>query len=377
MANALKERTLEKINSQLSHITSYRTRDGVMPLALKNQGKKPLFSAANEKFSIDVICRSEYDQQKLDIPISSYVELIRYIKRKYPVDKGNLVVVGNKNSNKNNQYDVTLYRLNFSPVTSTAVKAWIPESLLYYDVVENGQVASLQTPAGELFVGKVNDQLETGRRSPLLPNLERFAVAIGLDETAKQKQLNSQQVNTVIKDNLARAILKNALLLLSRKTEEKQPIRWQVPAIAVASMGVLYLAVTSIYLVAANAYYQSEFDKAQQQVDQLLNERQLISSNNEKVSQINELQSQFSNPLKLWPIVFELDETMDAYIDTVRWESDFIEISGMTTNEAPKLLNALLEQYQVEDAEFSGPVRRRGSRQSYSIRMSLDGGEQQ
>lgn len=318
-------------------------------------------------FAILILSRSLYNEKNLTFPITNYVELYRFLKRKYPSEKGYLFTIGNI---QGSERAVTLYTLK-QPTTLFVAKVScvIPESLVYGQALSPMQALDINTPNKPLFVvRKADNTIESVNQSALMPDIERFTLATGLPEGTASGSRND--IFSLLEHHLLSTIKRFGVNLLTRKVIERTPLNWKPIYLTVLGMIVGYFSLTSVYLWGANTYYEKQVSQDKEKIDQLFSQQQQLETANDKLRNMSGILASMSDPASAWQLLYELDNE-GAGIEQIVWQDNRIIIRGSTLDGAATLLNKLTENASVQRASFEAPVRRRGNRENYRIAVEL------
>jgi hypothetical protein len=324
------------------------------------------------KGKVCILGRNYYSEKVEWLPIIKRSDVIKVVKLK--VKQQSLQTLFAVGSPVNGKTPVVYFYIKALPEDYSP---WliIPETyiLAFGMTDQNCQIASYQTPGTKtrVFFSTDKNYVLSAQQGGFITGPEQFAMSNGI-HLENSKMLDEQGYALALSTGLKQLhnlsifgfVNKNAF---SNNFQKKE---WLNPALIMGTV------VISLYLLLGYATASWQADQAKQELSKsMAKANQVLEQRNdiqEIVSRVETLQSQLpadSNNMAMWRVLEPLYASGVIFTGIVKNGAN-IQLR-IEAESASEVLQLLLTQEGVENAEFSGTVRRQRTLENANIHFSL------
>lgn len=320
---------------------------------------------------ITILHRQHYDEQLTTYPIDNKKEIKNLVALEHK-DKGNTFL---HQYNISAQLDGTSYVNHwFIPCLSELSSLIIiPETRLLDRTLQINELLTIQEGGHThepLFVAKSLSGLISSLANGLIKNIDTFCLAAGFAVPGVEK------IHTLSQSAFLFRLLKG----LSRLSPEqwlscKQPLdqeklkRAIIPTgLAVSVTLTVYLTMSSAYLVWKKDHLEQQYQSYKQQVNSALTVQNSLLKTQKQLTRQQLFKAERQSFSQVWPTLVPIFQ--QASLTLISYKDKKYQISG-STEKASDLLQTLMEQPQVVNAQFIGQTRRQRNQDRFSITFEI------
>jgi hypothetical protein len=328
-----------------------------------------ILQETEKKPKIIIVGRKYYQEKIANYPIESVKELKKLLLLENHQTSGyfHAIVAKTEHGNTVNSWRV----LSDAPLAIIT----IPESVLLAFSVDNKQLlvqnisldVSPHTNESILYVLREEQKTYSQVKSKQISNEQLFRLSVGAAST-DTKFGNADMFSHNLQKGLANlpiALFKSFVsfrFLYNRKQLLKNTL------IPLMSVMVLYLAVTSGYLLYKNHNLDEELTAQASSVNQSLSQQQRMDELISEYQYLDEFLSTKSNNAALWLIL--VDFLNEVQFTQIRTNLGEYQLQGITTK-ATDILEQFIKHPKVFNASFESPTRITKNGELFSISIKL------
>lgn len=315
-------------------------------------------NAEKSQLKVLIVSPSFYTQTVKKYPVTDKRELKKLLKLQQTPNQFYLI---------KSQDDQSIHVIHWQ-FDEQLPKAWLylPESLLLAQHTQPDHVLEVQENKHSCyFFANQQHTLFLAQKSPLMNNVERFAISTGI-QCEHSQYLSFEQKLGVVKQAISKLKPKHWLAFMPQPQQlDWWPIAFKsvIPATVVV---ILYSIISSAYLYTMNLHYNNQLNDQRSNLSQLLDLQQGIDNRQEAINQLQAFLVDKPYYLPLWLELAPLFEQVD--LDSIRINNGRIMLRG-EAKQATAIMEMLSNSANVKDAKFDSPVSksRRGERFNMSF----------
>jgi len=338
-------------------------RYSFIPLASdldKKQGRKPL---------VTVLSRNCYHEYVQWYPITKKSDLLKVVKLQakssvLPV----LFIIGKAFNGKT---PVTYYHLN---ELSAAVKSWllVPETCLLSQPFSAETLISYQTllPENTVFIAKGVSGSSSTLKGGIIQNIQQFAMSTGVVVT-NSMTLTADEHATILNQQLKKLYHIPLVGLYSTTRVSFASFSQRFSKLVLPIFGVItvYLLLAVQLSSFVEQHTKSELRAATKDANEVLNQYNQINSMISRYQLLADKVPVRTEPLLVWQVLAPLYQS-GMIISSVRQNKQQITLR-FSAESASHSLQLLIQQPNVINASFIGPVSRQGNLDSATVLFDL------
>ena len=199
---------------------------------------------------------------------------------------------------------------------------------------------------------------------------DNFFASVGLSEDASWQRNDDKSTHDLLLKGLG-TILKTAPLnfVLPFKSPLGVVYPWKGALKLLGGLLVIYLLLTSAYLVGATAWIDHRIEQLRVQSEPVLELRQQIAKLQAEYSAMKTLVSGVTPMWVVWDLALDLADR-DVTLRAVNKESDGV-IFFLSASKASEVMRFLSQDPRVASADYAFPVTQRNSQQQFAIKVVL------
>jgi len=321
-------------------------------LSLRNigEGEKPPL--------LMIIARHFYHEISKTYPISNKAELTKLLKLEFANDASTKHHIWQTKARNvtGEQTLVNIWQFS-SSLPHFAIQ--LPESL-FFALGDNQEKAisvvneRLSQKGKQLFVARKHHLIHSTISNSLINNSQRFLMSSGISASLAVHHVN---VDTFVAElaqgfNSRIAPLIPHFIVKSKSTDQLQQVK--VASLTFSCVFLVYLLISSGYLISKEYYLQQELSQQIEVVNKALSEQQSFDNNVQRYRVLQTFLQDQGNSVQFWLIVTKLFE--HAQFSNFRITNGRYVLRG-TAAKATDLLVKLTEFSVVDDAKFDFPTR--------------------
>lgn len=197
-----------------------------------------------------------------------------------------------------------------------------------------------------------------------------FFASVGLSEDASWQRNDDKSTHDLLLKGLG-TILKAAPLnfVLPFKSPLGVGYPWKGALKLLGGLLVIYLLLTSAYLVGVNAWVDHRIEQLRVQSEPVLELRQQVTKLQAEYSAMKTLVSGVTPIWVVWDLALDLADR-DVTLRAVNKESDGV-IFFLSASKASEVMRFLSQDPRVASADYAFPVTQRNSQQQFAIKVVL------
>lgn len=333
----------------------------------------PLDSAVDKKQSrkplVTVLSRNCYHEHVQWYPITKKSDLLKVVKLQsksstLPV----LFIIGKAFNGKT---PVTYYHLN---ELSTKINSWlmVPETSLLSQPFLAETVISYQTllPENTVFIAKGISGSSSTLKGGVIQTVQQFAMSTGVVVT-NNVTLTTDQHAKILNQQLKKLYQIPLIGLLSKAKVSYTRFTQLSSKLVLPIVGVLtvYLLLAVQLTSFAEQYTKNELRAATKDANEVLNQYNQINSMIERYQLLADKVPVRTELLSIWRVLAPLYQS-GMIISSVRQDKQKITLR-FSADSASHSLQLLLQQPNVINASFVGPVNRQGTLDTATVLFEL------
>ena len=225
-----------------------------------------------------------------------------------------------------------------------------------------------------LVVANTSDGLISNVYQTDLPNgsaavfRDSFFASVGLSEHANWQRNDDKETHDQFLKGLG-TILKTSPLnfVLPFKSTLGVVYPWKGALKLLGGLLVIYLLLTSAYLVGANAWVDHRIEQLRVQSEPVLELRQQVMQLKTEYSAMKTLVSSVTPMWVVWDLALDLADR-DVTLRAVNKESDGV-IFFLSASKASEVMRFLGQDSRVANADYAFPVTQRNDRQQFAVKV--------
>ena len=350
-----------------------------------------LIEATGRTRAVLIVSRAFYKEQAKEYPIANKAELKKLLKLELS-DQGQSYFHHWTSQGEKSQ--VNIWQFDKSVPNTTIV---LPETLLFALTADEHQITVIsdKNNADYLYISRLAETVLSLPASSLINSCQRFSAAVGVaqlksarfisnslagflepEDCAREKSIVETKKSALSKaaftDELAHGIKKLSLPIIGSfvqlpKNENRLQLLKNI-AIPWFFALSLYLALSSVYLLAKQDELQQQLSSQSEEVSKALDEQTLFDQQQSQYSAIKKFLVTRRNKSPLWLVIPDLFP--QAQFSNIRVVADRFVLRGSTLK-ATNLLELLSKNPQVIDAKFDFPTRKQRNRDNFVISFTL------
>lgn len=312
-----------------------------------------------------IVGREHYSEQRKSYPRVSDDELVRIIQleqREQPSDRVFWTLGADTEQSRN----VVFYRLLDGVSLPPNAVLHAPESLLATSLLAEGQLGIILRAGHEFFFAA---GFPGALKAGFLQTPERYGLAVGRefhgDPLVIEQGLNGLQVLAALRHQPQRVWA----TFLNLGLVERAARSSAATVSGFVAIGVLYLLLSSLYLVTHARLVENRLAEVGPKVTQLGVKQRELARLQQDVSEISGMLAAREPTYQHWRFVKLLID-QDASVSHLQFFETRLTVRGLAPS-ATTALGAVARAPGVSGARFSSPVRQAGEKEEFMIEISL------
>ena len=310
------------------------------------------------------IGREHYVERRRYYPVQSRIELLRVLRLEAAGENEGLIYIGPESSEGRL---VTRYELKAKPITGQFnALLWIPETLAISKSLR-------QTSYAEVYRNDLRYFVAADGRSQLagasISDGDQFIIGAGLLVNAPRVSLDAGSVSRILEGSLKQFSPPELYELVSR---DLSSVFWPMvrPLSAIAgTVALLYLVVSSVYLVSFVQFREWQLEKLDTTVAPLFkSEREIDRLSGRTISMAKLVDARVVS-WPMWEVIPEIWKNQ-GFLTGLTFEADRVVLQARAPS-GVTVLEALSKSPLVAEAEFESGVRQNGGQEEFTIALKL------
>lgn len=325
---------------------------------------------------IALIGKQHYTEIKKSYPIQSKRELKQILMLEYPTSDLSFCFF-TINDFQDGARKVTVWQMKIDLQSELGMNAGviIPEGALINEALKDKSMLALHFEASNIehwFYRDQNGQHYSGAKQGLIQSAERFLASVGIAETIDSKQLSWKQYIQFLQAHLPSFLLQSGSRFVYTHTSAHPDFSTFVKPFSIITVSILasYLAVSSAYLAARNAWAEEEASALSKQARSVF---MLRNQTKEKLAQLDEIaliSDSSAASSVIWKDIGKLMQE-GVEIQSIAFLPDGRYILRGNADSATSVLSVFNRSGTYTEAKFYSATQRRKERDHFSISTKL------
>jgi len=326
-----------------------------------------------------ILSREHYFETTKEYPIANKRELkqaLHFDDNKAPFEGITLQHIERINEQS---HRVTFWVINPNVLEGLPCNPWLifPESYLLAKTLNKDiNLATIKCFNKTLFISKTGQGVFSGVQSPQTPNIESFSFSTGSPLNANSEQPYITKADDFVDllltglKSLNHASLPNFLVTLNNFNWQSYP--WKQAGIIASTVFIIYLALSSGWLVIEQQQLDQQLTEKKSQVNQALTLQKAYKQELQWQKSLAEPTKDLIPYWNTWPIVLDAI-SVGASFTAIHYKNSKITIHGTANNtiKATDILAKLSKNANVASASFSQPVKKYRGKENFAISFSF------
>lgn len=318
-----------------------------------------------------IVSRLEYKETTKAYPAMETAELKKVVQLDSQSKSASfhLWPVATKSSNKTIGKRYVTFWSMLRPSQNITIN--VPETKIITDSI-NQEVIEYQAghdqTAKTIWVAKTDKAIASTLRTALVTDAQSFIMSAGLGLNRPIKTLPHNELFTTLLHKPLWYWLKITPGFLPKLDVQSMTTKLKPLFIQAAALFVIYMAVTSLYLVAIKSYYQGQVSSFRQETIQVIDKQATFEDAVQEIEGFNTVVEQKDFLSVVFPVYVELKKAFD--IRVFKKTAGLYIVEG-TAQKATDVLAFLNTNKQVNNARFQQPTSSVSGKERFVIGFNL------